>query len=201
MEHQTLTSEISRIYRAIDRKISRFQYAASIACPEGCGACCETPHIQATILETLPLAEAVFDLREEEHVLQAVEEKLSRNDFACALFLPKTDIPGNGQCRYYNFRPLLCRLFGFAARRNREGDLEFCTCRHIRETSPDSVQRAHIGVSSGLRIPVFQESFMRIATLNPSIGFQLRPINFAIKEAIEYLYWRRPGKEKMAKAS
>jgi len=201
MEYRTFTSEIVRIYRGIDRKITRLQHAASISCPEGCGACCETPHIEATILETLPLAEAVFDCGEEDGVLRLVEEKLSRNDFTCALFLPEENISGNGRCSYYTSRPLLCRLFGFAARRNRLNELEFCTCRRIKEIAPDSVNRSQIGVSAGLRVPVFQESFMRIAALNPAIGFQRRPINLAIKEAIEYSYWRRPGKGKMAKAS
>jgi len=200
MELHTLTSEISRIYRSIDRKITRLQHAATIACQEGCGACCESPHIEATVLETLPLAEAVFNFEEEEYIIGLVEEKISLNDPSCALFHPELDKPGNGRCSYYAFRPLLCRLFGFAARRNRKGDLEFSTCRRIKGTSPDSVERAHIGVSAGLRVPVFQESFMRIAAMNPAIGFQRHPINFAIKEAIEYLYWRRPGKEKMAKA-
>lgn len=201
MEHRTLTSEISRIYRAIDRKITRLQHAATIACPEGCGACCQTLHIEATVLESLPLAEAVFEYEAEDHVLQLLEEKLSRNDPTCALFIPGMENPGSGRCSFYAFRPLLCRLFGFASRKNRHGDLEFSTCRRIRETFPESVQRAQIGVSSGLRVPVFQDSFMRIAAMNPAIGFHQRPINLAIKEAIEYIYWRRPGKEKMAKAS
>jgi len=201
MGNRTLISEISRTYRSIDRKIARLQHAASIACPEGCGACCETSHIEATILEALPLAEAVFDFGQEENILQLVEDKLFRSDLTCALYLQDPAKAGLGRCRYYETRPLLCRLFGFSARRNRLDELEFSTCRCIRERSPDSLQRAQIGVSAGLRVPVFQDSFMRIAALNPDIGFQLRPINLAIKEAIEYLYWRRPVKEKMAKAS
>ncbi len=201
MDYRTLILELSRIYRGIDRKTLRLQHAASLNCPEGCGACCETQHIEATLLETLPVAEAIFDNGEEETILLAVEEKLSRNDFSCALFRASPSQPGHGSCSYYSSRPLLCRLFGYAARRNRHGDLEFSTCRRIREASPDAVQRAQIGVSAGLTVPVFQESFMRIASMNPAIGFKRRPINYAIKEAIEYLYWRKPGKEKMAKAS
>jgi hypothetical protein len=52
-----------------------------------------------------------------------------------------------------------------------------------------------------MNIPVYQESFMRIAVLNPGIGFKRLPINIAIKEALEYIYWRRPKKFKIAKAS
>lgn len=201
MDVSILISEISRIYRSIDRKIIRFQHAASLTCPEGCGACCDTQHIEATLLETLPLAEAVFNDGMEEAIIIAIENKISQKDFSCVLYHPDMEHAGNGRCTYYQVRPLICRLFGFAARKNRQGEKEFSTCKRIRELSPEGIRRGEIGISAGLRIPVFQESFMRIASLNPAIGFKPLPINIAIKEAIEYLYWRRPGKEKMAKAS
>ena len=95
----------------------------------------------------------------------------------------------------------MCRLYGFAARRNRHGDLEFCTYRYINESYPEAVRRAVIGVSAGMNIPVYQESFMQITALNPGIGFKRLPFNIAIKEALEYIYWRRPKRFKMAKAS
>lgn len=200
-ETYNLNSEILRIYRSIDRNSKRIQRATSLSCPKGCGLCCKTQKIEATILEMLPLAEAVFENKEEEIILLRVETLIEQNDFSCALFLQDANIPGNGNCTYYYFRPLLCRLFGFAARKNRHGDLEFSTCRHIKKYSPEAVRRAVIGVSAGMNIPVYQESFMRIAVLNPGIGFKRLPINIAIKEALEYIYWRRPKRFKIAKAS
>ncbi|MBN1930051.1 MAG: hypothetical protein JW786_00395 [Desulfobacterales bacterium] len=80
------------------------------------------------------------------------------------------------------------------------GELEFSPCKRMTVASPDGVQRARIGVSAGLRVPVYQESFMRIAVLNPTIGFRRRPINLAIKEALEYLYRRQPRGFETAKA-
>ena len=199
-ETDKLLREVSRIYRGIDRKTDRLQRAASLFCPEKCGICCNTQNIETTLLETLPLAEAIFNRKEEELILQAIEERLSRNDFRCVLFGP-SEKPLYGFCTYYPFRPLLCRLFGFAVRKNRHDGFDFCACRHLKESAPDSVKRAELSISMGLRIPVYQESFMRIAALNPSIGIQRRPINLAIKEALEYLYWRRPQRIMMAKAS
>ncbi|MBU1055079.1 MAG: YkgJ family cysteine cluster protein [Proteobacteria bacterium] len=196
-----LNSEILRTYRSIDRNIKRIQRATSLSCPKGCGLCCKTQKIEATILEMLPLAEAIFENKEEETILLRSENLIEENDFSCALFSQDANIPVNGHCTYYYFRPLLCRLFGFAARKNRYGDLEFCTCRHIKESYPENVRRVGIGISAGMNIPVYQESFMRIAALNPGIGFKRLPINIAIKEALEYIYWRRPKRFKMAKAS
>ena len=199
-ETDKLSRDVSRIYRSIDRKTDRLQRATSLYCPEGCGTCCKTTNIEATLLETLPLAEAIFNREEEASVLRAIEERISRDDFSCVLF-GRPAAPPNGWCGYYPFRPLLCRLFGFAARKNRCDELDFCTCGRLKETAPDGVRRAELSISMGLRIPVYQESFMRIAAMNPAIGFKRYPINLAIKEALEYLYWRRPRRVRMSKAS
>jgi hypothetical protein len=93
-----LNSEILRIYRSIDRNSKRIQRAASLSCPKGCGLCCKTQKIEATILEMLPLAEAIFENKEEETILLRVENLIEQNDFSCALFSLDADIPGNGKC-------------------------------------------------------------------------------------------------------
>ncbi|MBN1930050.1 MAG: hypothetical protein JW786_00390 [Desulfobacterales bacterium] len=61
----SLSYEISRIYRSIDRKTNRLQQVAALRCPDGCGACCETQQIEATVLEAIPIAEAIFEQGEE----------------------------------------------------------------------------------------------------------------------------------------
>jgi uncharacterized protein len=183
--------EISRIFQEFDQAISHFQNITGLGCPPRCGACCGTMEVEATVLETLHLADAIFNQGEAEMVLDAVEAHTAAEDISCVLFRPDPEGPGNGRCGYYADRPLLCRLFGFAARRNRLNELEICTCRHISEAAPDTVRLAQSLIGEGISPPVYQDSFMRIASLNPAIGFERRPINLAIKEAVEYLYWRR----------
>jgi uncharacterized protein len=191
LETRALIASISEVFNQIDREIDYLQNATALSCPPGCGTCCTTQQIEATVLESLPLAEAIFDNGEAEMVLDAVELRLSENDFSCVLYRPDPDHPENGRCAHYSPRPLVCRLFGFAARRNRLGDLELCTCKHISGSIPDIVLKAQDSVSKGCPIPVYQDSFMRIASLNPAIGFKRLPINTAIKQAVEYLFWRR----------
>lgn len=186
-----LPSEVIRTYREIDRKTGRLQAATGLRCPSGCGACCESPEVEATVPEALPLAHEIYRRKEEEAVLRAVEERENRGDLRCALYLLDPVSPGKGRCSYYQFRPLLCRLFGFASRKNKHGDLEFCPCRVIKQRSPEAVRRAEIRISKGLDAPVYQESFVRIASMDPGLGYRRLPINRALKEALEQLYWRR----------
>jgi len=110
----------------------------------------------------------------------------------CAVVLPNSLHGGKGSCGYYEWRPLVCRLFGYAVQRNKWEAAELCTCRIIREKEPSSVRRAEIAIREGLGLPVYQEAFMQIASLDPATGYRMLSINRAIKEALEHIYWTRP---------
>jgi len=188
-----LSSKVLRVYQEIDQKTARLQFAFGLRCPSLCGVCCDNPEVEATVLETLPLAEEIYQRKEEETVLFALEERRSHGDFKCLLYQANPGFPGTGRCSYYEFRPLLCRLFGFAFRRNKFGNLELSTCKVIKERTPEAVHRAEIGISEGEDVPVYQESFMRIASMDSGIGYRRLPINLALKEALEHLYWKIRG--------
>jgi hypothetical protein len=49
-----------------------------------------------------------------------------------------------------------------------------------------------MALSAGIKVPIYQEAFMRIASLHPGMGYRRLPINQALKEALEYLYWIKP---------
>lgn len=127
-------------------------------------------------------------------MLLAISQKEARQDQLCVLFRIVTGKEDNGPCSYYEFRPLVCRLFGFASRRNKFGQIELMSCRIIKEYKPAEVRRAEMALSQGLKLPVYQDAFMRIASIKPGIGFRRLPVNKALKEAIETLYWTYPGK-------
>ena len=181
--------------------IARFQAATSMRCVESCSFCCRNWWVEATVVEVLPLAHEIYTRGQEEAVLSSIEEKEASGDRVCTILLADP-LPGTkGSCGYYKWRPLVCRLFGYAARRNRQGELEFCACRIIREANPSSVRRAEMAIREGLRLPVYQEAFMQVASLDPSRGYRRVHINRAIKEALEYLYWIRPRGKGWRKAS
>jgi len=186
-----LSEEILNIYEEADRKILRFQEATGLKCPPGCGSCCVCQEVEATVLEVLPLTSEVFSGQQEDLLYTKIEEQEGKGDRVCILYQPDLQTPGNGRCPYYKVRPLLCRLFGFAARRNKEGNPELCTCRRLRETSPQEVQKGEKKVRSEFSLPVYQEISMRIAVLNPGMGFRRLPLNLAIKSAIEKVYLKK----------
>ncbi len=198
---QGLIGQVAHIYEETDRLILRFQDATSLYCLEGCGSCCATQTVEATPLEALPLAQEIYRRRGEERVLAELEEREREGSQVCLFYEPDPREEGKGRCGEYSFRPLLCRLFGFAARRNRQGEKEPVFCRLVKQSHPEVVLGAHQAVAQRMEIPIFQDLFQRVASLEPSLGYRLLPINQAVREALEYLYWKQPRDEDSARAS
>ncbi len=188
-----IIAQVSDIYKKLDKAIARFQSATSMCCPNGCAICCQNRWVEATILEMLPLALEIYRRNREEAILASIQEKENQQDTVCVLFIADPILREDSACSFYPWRPLLCRLFGFAARKNKYGKLEFSACKIIKNGYPAMVQRAEIGISCGLKVPVYQDTFMRIASLHPGIGYRRLPINQALNSALEYLYWLNPG--------
>jgi Fe-S-cluster containining protein len=153
--------------------------------------------VEATVVEALPLAEELYRLGKETLILDTIDERDLRGDPVCVLYRSDPHTPGHGRCAYYDFRFLVCRLFGFSARRGKLGTLEFSTCRIIKEKYPDAVLVANRCMSAGAplsqvaEMPVYQDMFMRIAGIEPGTGFRNYPVNQAIKKALELFYWKR----------
>ncbi len=189
------------IYREMDALSSRFQNATGLRCLPGCGTCCDTEEVEATVVEVIPLCWKILLGRDEERYLSAIAEMEERGTRRCVIYDPSETREAEGCCALYEFRPLVCRLFGFAARRDKKGGLEFAACKCLKDAAPEAVKRAQIGVGSGLSVPVYQDAFMRVASVNPAMGFRRLPINQAIKEALGYLYWKRPVDLSKAKAA
>jgi Fe-S-cluster containining protein len=195
------TALVMEIYREMDALALRFQNASGLRCLPGCGACCDTEEVEATVVEVIPLCWQILLNREEERYLSAIVQQEEVGTQRCVIFNSAPSPEHSGYCSLYEFRPLLCRLFGFAARRDKRGGPEFVSCKWLKEATPEAVKRAQIGVSSGLPVPIYQEAFMRVASVNPALGFRRLAINRAIKEGLGYLYWKRPMDKAKAKAA
>ena len=196
-----IVGQIIDLYQKIDKIIDRFKKVTDLDCPRGCSYCCRHWWVEATVLEVLPLAMEIYNRGQEEAIMKQIQERQACEESLCVLLLPESNKEVDGYCAYYAWRPLMCRLFGFAARKNKHGQLEFCSCRIIREVNPWSVRRAEMALQGNLKVPVYQEAFMEIASLDTSRGFHRLPINLAIKEAIEYLYWKRPKGKSLDKVA
>jgi len=99
---------------------------------------------------------------------------------------------GIGRCRYYSFRPLVCRLFGYAARRNKAGHPELRLCKTMREKSLENPISWSLPDARLMDPPVYQDCFHQVASIDPAKGFRLLPINVALKAALDHVYWQYP---------
>jgi Fe-S-cluster containining protein len=168
--------QVLRIFQDIDDNTAHFQERTRLACPEGCGACCENAQVRATVVELMPLALHL-------HSQGAAQETLVRAEAGhgawCIFYQQRA--PGQGRCGAYPWRPAICRLFGFAGIRTRRGDLELATCWKHRETQPDVVDAAE----QALEMPVFSDVERAIQKVHPELGRVQLPINDALKAALE----------------
>jgi len=121
---------------AIYERIERAQSASlaaiaargpALVCPEDCGSCCE-----GFVPDVLPVEArylAAWILR---HRPELVAEILNRSDTETAPPCPFHDAArSGGHCSVYPARPLICRLFGFAALRDKEGQESYSLCRRM----------------------------------------------------------------------
>jgi len=178
-----LSYSILELYSQMDRQTSEVQSRAGLQCPPGCGQCCESATPEATVLELLPAAQELFSRGEAQQWLECIAS--IRKNERCVFYHPDPLIPGNGRCQLYILRPSVCRLFGFAVKKKRDGNPELITCRRQKEQKLVLVKAAQEAISRGMSVPSFDYFFLQIATLQHSLGRQRLPINQALQFALE----------------
>jgi len=194
---KTLTGKVravQRVYLKLDREIAKVQLESGLHCISGCGECCKKPDIEATPLEFLPLALHLYDEGKAEKFL---EELNASNEQICHVFRPFITNFG-GLCNEYPNRGLICRLFGFTARRDKEGHSELVTCKLLKTQQADQYNQAIENIKAGKKIPVMSEFYTRLSSIDPSLA-NFYPINEAMKQAVmtvlHYYAYRRRRKK------
>lgn len=93
---------------------------------------------------------------------------------------------GQGRCGVYLWRPLLCRLFGFAAQKDKYGQPQLVTCSTMKSLCSYEYEQALENMHQGkLAAPLMQDYAMRLFNIDPHWGKEQLPINQAIKIALE----------------
>ncbi len=181
--NRNLINSVLELYSEMDRQTAEFRKATGLYCLSGCGQCCASASPEVMVIELLPAAEELFSRGEAQPWL----ERLGSVGEAerCVFFQPDPLIPGNGRCQLYAFRPSVCRLFAFAAMKNKHGKAELVTCRRLKEERPIAVKAAQEAISEGLATPSFDSFSIKIAALEPSFGRWRVPINRALRLALE----------------
>ena len=186
---------VKKVYASLDNAIAQLQQDSGLHCLSGCGECCKKPDIEATPLEFLPLALQFYDEGRAEIALEEIRQSKST---LCYVFRPHVTNFG-GLCNEYPHRGLICRLFGFTARRNKEGQSELVTCKLIKEQQKELYEQVVTDIRSGKKVPVMSDYYTRISNIDPSLT-QFYPINEAMAKAIEtvlhYYAYRKRRKPK-----
>ncbi|MBD0335022.1 MAG: YkgJ family cysteine cluster protein [Cyanobacteria bacterium Co-bin13] len=167
-------------YRQMDAETAALRAETGLHCPPGCGRCCENPQIEATPLEMLPVALTLIGRGEATYWLEQVD--LHSN---CVFYEASLTTPGHGRCRMYDWRPSLCRLFGYAAVNGKGGEPVLAACSWHEVVMPEQLAGVRDAIAIGLPIPKFSDWQARIASLDPHWGYQQMPINQALRVALE----------------
>jgi len=178
-----LADRVLSVYGEIDDQISAFGTATGLGCPPGCGNCCTSDNVEATVIEMLPVAQELFRRGEVENWLERLA--ISDGKRACVFYAADSVVAENGRCCFYPWRPRVCRLFGFAAVKNKYGKQIFAPCVRQKEMVPLAVERALMAVLAGQAVPGFADFSLQIVGIEPALGTQLLPINRAVEIALE----------------
>jgi Fe-S-cluster containining protein len=179
-----LAAGVRAIYRRLDRKLTAFRRRSGLACLPGCGECCRSTEVEATVLELLPLALDLCRRGKAEEILDRLRG--SEEPERCLLFSERPLGRSGGHCTAYSWRPLLCRLFGFSSMENREGRPELVACRLVRAADPGLTEEAAVAAAQGRpAAPLMRDCSMAVYRLDPVLGSGALPVNVALRQALE----------------
>jgi len=183
---------VERLFLSLDKRISEFQKNSNLTCLAGCGKCCFKPDIEASVLEFLPFAYALYHETPIEKVIEFVEGSHSE---MCMIFQPVIASGDKGFCGSYAHRGLICRLFGFSATRDKNRNPRLFTCLNIK--SLPNYNKVSDQVKDGLKVPMVTDYYTRLSQIDYGLANELLPINKAIRRALQevvHYYTYRPAR-------
>ncbi|MBF0571736.1 MAG: YkgJ family cysteine cluster protein [Candidatus Omnitrophica bacterium] len=181
---QKIIRDIMSLFDSIDRQTEEFSGQTGLKCKDGCGSCCENPCIETTIAEVLPLAAHLWSKGMAQHKLEEI--RLNATNGVCVFYVHDPINQAGGCCSIYAYRPGLCRLFGFSARKNKYGRRELVTCKIITDSQPQACKRARQEFQKETgEVPLLTAHACYVAGIDPCHGHTFLPINLAVSSGIE----------------
>jgi uncharacterized protein len=169
------------LYQDADRATAALTDATGLACPPGCGECCAKHDPHVTVADVEPLAEAAIAAGAEVAEAQ-LDRALAAPAGPCIHFV-EGRLPGG--CTVYELRPILCRLFGFSAVRDKHGAATLAACELHKEHAPELAARAAAHVAGGGDVAILAEYQARADGLGDPARTEQLPINVALARALE----------------
>jgi len=182
---------VEKVFRSLEKEMASFQQGTGMHCLLNCGKCCTKPDISATPLEFLPLA---YHLFKSGKALAFYEQLKTESSPVCMLLSPVMNNKASGFCSQYQYRGLICRLFGFSAILDKYGNKQLITCKPIKEELPDAYRRGLDRTEKG-QVVLMRDYYYQLTAIDTNLGREQMPINQAIRKALEavmaYYSYRR----------
>lgn len=173
---------VEEVFEKLDAEIASFQRWSGLSCKTGCSRCCFKPDIAATVLEFLPFAYYLY----RNGLAESWHEKLRQTEESLCLLLNQVPSANVGACTEYPHRGLICRLFGFSARKDKYDKKELVTCQVIKSEQSESYQKTVSGIQSEVgSVPMMSHFHMQLMAVDAGLARNLHPINEAIRLAVE----------------
>lgn len=187
--------KVERVFKQLDKDTGKFGQQSNLKCLTTCNLCCLKKGLEANVLEFLPLAYYLVSNNLHEAALDLLE-----TDPEHCINLAKSQVPGETTgCSAYEYRGLICRLFGFSAVHDKNSKLAIYTCSHIKKEYPEEFKRASELINAkGMFIPVVTDFYYQIYSIDPLMANDYNPINISIRKAIErvaYYYANKPQRK------
>jgi len=176
---------LAYLYRRSDAAVAAFAEGSGVACPFGCGSCCEGFVPDIVPLEAAYLAAylAGVDRPLAYSIAANGIEARTRDDGRVGCPLYADDRPNH--CTVYEARPLICRMFAFSATRDKRGTPAFAVCRHgtssggARSASGEALLEAF-----GVEPPVMADLGSELASIEPESSGARKPLPEALRAAL-----------------
>lgn len=118
---EEIITELTALYAEVEEATVAFTSEYGIACPFGCGTCCEHFVPDITASEAVFVAAYIlFEMNDPEL------RTLPQSSSGCPLYRP--DSPYH--CSVYPARPLICRLYAASAYHDKYGKTLFRSCKY-----------------------------------------------------------------------
>lgn len=177
--------ELIALYREVDCLVGEFRTATGLDCVSFCKKCCSRSgeKIEASVFELLPLSIHLWQKEQAEQFL--VELDRSESTSPCPLYSGDHVPCDSWGCKFYPWRPLVCRLFGFSAVLDKHGHAKVALCKTLKEANPDAAKRIDQMIHQGLKAPLIPHLAQKASSLNPLLGQMRYPLARALRLALE----------------
>ena len=181
--NKEISKHIESIFEESAKTFSSYQLTMGLPCLSGCGACCLSQEISASVSEMLPSAFRLLNDEGIERVEELLEELEGTPSKTCVFYHRNSEDGTKGYCMNYSTRPAVCRSFGVAAYRDKNGGKTMSVCKRLKETYPEEIKNLDASEA-----PVIGDFAKQIYLLGQSSDARLMHINEALYEALKKVW-------------